>query len=164
MKIKNKFLLVNFLLVILLIGCGKSQKKAIDYSLTGNSTIIADTITVDVTLRATDSTSSWDVEQHRYINQKALVDYIFSGIYSDRFETFDFFTGKELSKEEIKKIETTQGFSRNQIIKIQFKEFWYVDTVGSLQKKILSYTLGLEHRSEQGTFLGYKALFTVKPK
>ncbi len=130
----------------------------------GNLLVVADTITVDVTLRALDTTSIWDIEQHKYVNQKVLIDHVFNDIYQDRVKTYDFFSGEELSKRDVKKIENSDGYSRDLISKIQYKEFWYIDSTGTLKKQVLSYTLGMEITSEKGTHLGHKALFTVKPK
>ncbi len=124
---------------------------------------LADTITYDVMLRALDEENIWEVEQLKYLNREAFVSYIFDGIYSNRFRAFDFFNGKPLSTDEVKKIDATVGFAREKVTKVQFKELWYVDTLGTLQKHVHSYTLGIEAYSNQNTFIGHKALFTVKP-
>ncbi|HOP03540.1 MAG TPA: hypothetical protein PL017_12390 [Tenuifilaceae bacterium] len=153
-------------ILILSFSCSNEKvekKRDGRFIIPDKSTVIADTITVDVTLRAMDTTSIWDVEQHKYINQRLLVDYIFDGIYNEKFSAFDFFTGEELSKFDVEKVEKEEGFNRDKVTKIQFKEFWYIDSTGVLQKQILSYTLGLEKTSEKGTPLGHKALFTVNP-
>ena len=151
--------IIHFLLFT---GCIEQNQEREKHSPPKNSILIADTITVDVTLRAQDLTNIWEVEQHKYVNQKAFVDYIFNGIYQKQLKTYDFFTGEEMSVRDVKKIEAEPGYSRDFISKIQFKEFWYIDSAGNLQKRIFCYTLGYEKKSEQGTFMGHKALFTIR--
>jgi len=155
-------LLLIGLVCCLLNGCDQPVKEKVESNEPVLSATIADTITVDVTLKALDTTSFWDVEQHKYINQKALVDYVFDGIYSKKLKVYDFNTGVELKIKDIKEIEVQPKYSREMVSKIQFKELWFIDSAGNLQKKTYSYTLGLEQYSEMGTFLGHKALFTVK--
>jgi hypothetical protein len=71
---------------------------------------------------------------------------------------------KPLTIDEVKKIEQEEGFSRDKISKVQFRERWYIDSSDNFQKQIISYTLGIEAYSKQNSFLGHKALFVVKPK
>lgn len=151
-----------FIVSALLSGCAQQDREVAESFVPQVSKIIADTITIDITLRALDTTSYWDVEQHKYINQQALVDYIFDGVYSKRLSAYDFYTGKNLGVKDVKKLEVEIGFSRENVSKIQLKELWFIDSTGYLKKKTYSYTLGLEQYSDKGTFLGHKALFTVK--
>lgn len=164
MKKKNLTPLGVALYAILFFGCApdKSQNGGIPLPL--GSVLVADTITYDISLRAMDTTSAWDVELHKYIRQEVLVDNIFSRISTGDLVPFDFYTGQKLSDVDIARIEAEEGYSRSRISKIQFKEFWYIDSLGTLQRVPLGYTLGMELYSQQGSFLGHKALFMVRQR
>lgn len=124
---------------------------------------IADTITYDVILRAIDTSDTWTAECLQYLNQKDFINYLFDGIYAKQFTAYDFFSGKPLSPNDVRKIEHKKGFSRDLVSKVQFREHWYIDSTGNFHKDVLSYTLGIEAYSKQKSFLGHKALFVVKP-
>jgi hypothetical protein len=158
--------LLIFLLVTLMLtfGCNSKSKQPKDKSKTlpSNAVAIADTIVYDVILRPLDTTNVWEAEQLKYLDHIGLINHIFELIYSHKYRAYDFFSGSLLTTAEIQDMEKTEGFSRAKISKVQFKEFWYLDSLGTLQKHIHSYTLGIEAYSDKNTFLGHKALFEVR--
>jgi hypothetical protein len=164
-RVNSKSLIV-LLAVILLgaIGCNTISKRD---NIKGKvlpfyAETVADTIVYDVLLRPLDTTNVWEAEQLKYLNQLGLINHIFESIYSKKYSAYDFFSGKPLSVNEIQSMERVDGFSRKKVSKVQFKELWYLDSLGALQKHIYSYTLGIEAYSDKNTFLGHKALFEVR--
>ncbi|HOG71953.1 MAG: hypothetical protein KBB29_08440 [Bacteroidales bacterium] len=125
--------------------------------------IVADTITYDVQIGVTDTSDLWSMECLKYMNQQVFIDYIFNGIYKGSMVAHDFNNGMIINAEKVRQLEQQPGFSRGKITKIQFKELWYIDSLGIFRKEIISYTLGLEAYSNQNTFLGYSPVFVVKP-
>lgn len=153
------------LLTLIFPSCtGKTEDSAGGMGeLKAEKKVIADTITYDVQIGVTDTSDLWSIECLKYMNQQAFIDYIFNGIYKGSMVAHDFNNGMVITSEKVRQLEQQPGFSRGKITKIQFKEFWYVDSLGCFRKEILSYTLGLEAYSNQNTFLGYSPVFIVKP-
>ena len=147
-----------------LYGCNynKENSNKTTTNIGAKAITIADTITYDVLLRPLDSTDIWEAEHLKYLNQKEFLNYVFNGLYSGKLSAYEFLSNKKLSISEVEYIEKAEGYSRDQISKAQFKELWYIDSTGVLQKHIFSFTLGISAYSNQNTFLGHKALFVVK--
>lgn len=152
------------LILSMICGCStkNSGKTSISERFTVEGIILADTIIYDVTITLLDSSNKWECECLKGVRQKSLVDYIFNQIYAGRFTAYNFSDGEQLTTRELQKIEQTNGFNRQLISKIQFKELWHTDTSGTLKKEILEMTLGYASYSNQHTFLGHKGLFNVK--
>ena len=153
-------------IAFIFVGCTNTENEKVrtkpQVNLT-NAKIIADTITYDVILRAIDTSDVWTAECLQYLNQESLINYLFEGVYSNQFTAIEFMGNKVLKTDDVKEIEQSEGFSRNLVTKVQFKERWYIDSLGNFQKEIISYTLGIEVYSKQNSFLGHKALFVIKP-
>ncbi|MGE0077737.1 MAG: hypothetical protein AB7S48_07755 [Bacteroidales bacterium] len=161
------YTIISLIIATLAFGCSTPSKKEVapeTYRNSLNAKIIADTIVYDVILRNIDTSDVWQAECLQRLNQNAFIEYLFDGIYSDRFIATEFMSDKVLSIKDVKDIEKSEGFSRAKVSKVQFRERWYIDSLGVFQKEVLSYTLGLETYSKQNSFLGHKALFVVKPK
>jgi hypothetical protein len=134
------------------------------YEPRSGATIVADTITYNVQIGVTDTSDLWSIECLKHMNQPVFIDYIFNGIYKGSLVAHDFNNGMVIPAQKVRQIELQPGFSRGKITKIQFKELWYIDSLGFFRKEIISYTLGLESYSNQNTFLGYSPVFVVKPR
>ncbi|KAB2869073.1 MAG: hypothetical protein F9K37_08920 [Bacteroidales bacterium] len=148
-------------------SCKNNENKKTNPAFTKYSAgekTIADTIIYDVLLRNIDTSDVWEAECLQYLDQKSLVNYLIEGVYSGQFIAIEFMGDKVLSIDDVKAIEQEKDFSRDRVSKVQFRERWYIDSEGNLQKQIISYTLGIEIYSKQNSFLGHKALFVVKPK
>lgn len=153
-------------IAFIFVGCSNTENEKVrtrpQVNL-ANAKIIADTITYDVILRAIDTSEVWEAECLQYLNRESFINYLFEGIYSNQLIAIEFMGNKVLKADDVKEIEHSEGFSRNLVTKVQFKERWYVDSLGNFQKEIISYTLGIEVYSKQNSFLGHKALFVIKP-
>lgn len=170
-KIKNqsnklKIKILTYIILFITLGSCTQQQPShnaqVSRSVTGNCTVLADSIIYDVLLAPSDSTNSWENYCLSGIHQQKLIDYIFDGIYSGRFKAYDFINDKELKIKDIRKIEKSEGYSRDLITKIQFREAWHVDSAGVFNKRIIGLTLGIAKFSSQRTFLGHSALLRVE--
>ncbi|HNV51366.1 MAG TPA: hypothetical protein PLH91_06800 [Tenuifilaceae bacterium] len=165
--LRTRNLFATLIIASFIFGCSKSNKPketSDQQSISGNITVIADTIVYDVILRNIDTSDIWEAECLQYLDQKSLVNYLIDGVYNGQFIAIEFMGDKILSTDDVKAIEQENGFSRDRVSKVQFRERWYIDSSGNLQKQIINYTLGIEVYSKQNTFLGHEALFVVKPK
>lgn len=125
---------------------------------------IADSIIYDVIIRDINGEDPWEAKRLSTFKHEQFVNLIFDQLYRGSYTAYNFETQTKISVDEIKAIENTPGFSRQLISKVQFNEGWYADSLGQINKRINSMILGVESYSKQGTFLGYQALFIVKPE
>ena len=97
------------------------------------------------------------------LKREEMVDFIFDGLYDDRFKAYDIFNDKLIPARTIKKMEEDGEFTRDQVSKIQFVEDWYVDP-GSYawSKRVTEVRLGLEHVDGFGMHMGHNPLFKVR--
>ncbi len=163
----RKLISLLIFLPYIFVGCSKTDKPKSTNTkqfASGDITVIADTIIYDVIIRNIDTSDVWEAECLQYLDQKSLVNYLMDGVYNGQFIAIEFMGDKVLSLDDVKAIEQEKDFSRDRVSKVQFRERWYIDSKGNLQKQIISYTLGIEIYSKQNSFLGHKALFVVKPK
>ncbi|HCT30374.1 MAG TPA: hypothetical protein DIW31_06495 [Bacteroidales bacterium] len=126
--------------------------------------VLTDNLVYGIATRPSENADSSELVEFGTFLQKDLINFIFDEIYAGKLQAYDFFTDKELSIDDIKLIEKTEGFDRKKVGKVQFNEQWLVDKNGGLIKRVNSMTFGIEHYSSQGTFLNYNALFSVKFK
>jgi hypothetical protein len=160
--------LFGFVVFFLIWNCGNEcpENNQIEstthFSDTLSGFIIADTITYDVIIKNNDSSAVWNEEFLRYIKRNMLIDSIFSGVYSGRFEPYSFFSGEKLSIREVREMEKEDWFSRDAIGKIQFSEVWYSKSGSfSIEKKVYSIVLGVEQFDNFGHLKGYKPVFKI---
>jgi len=150
---------------LLVISCSNPEPKVV--IVDGNATerdaeVVADSIKYEVVVMLTDD-SAWDAERLKgYTNHKALVDGIITNVLNGKLKAYDYNTDELLTPEEVKNILDEKAVDASKIGKLLFAERWYIDSRGSLLKKITSITLGYAEYSKQGTFKGYSALFKVK--
>jgi len=161
----RKITLLLSCLTILLVACNsnKSSENTAKTS-TDETKVLADNLVYGIATRPSENADSTELVPFGDFLQKDLINFIFDEIYSGRLKAYDFFTDKELSIDDVKTIEKSEGFDRKKVGKVQFNEQWTVDKNGTLIKRVNSMTFGIEHYSEQGTFLNYNALFNVKFK
>lgn len=152
-------------LVVLLISC-TGQKEGEDLQVSGvqpGSMQIADQIIYDVIIKNPDPQDEWTEKCLGGLNREELVDFIFDGLYGERFKAYDIFDNHMIPVRTIKEMEENGEFTRNQVSKIQFVEDWYVDPGGtSMSKRVTELRLGLEHIDGFGMHLGYNPFFKVR--
>ncbi len=92
-----------------------------------------------------------------------MVDFIFAGIYDERFRAYDIFNDKLIPALTIKQMEEDGEFTRDQVSKIQFVEDWYTDPEDySMTKRVTEIRLGIEHIDGFGMHMGHNPLFKVR--
>mgnify|MGYP006944205848 CR=1 FL=1 len=152
-------------LVVLLISC-TGQKEGEDRQVSGvqqGSMQIADQIIYDVIIKNPDPGDEWTEKCLVGLKRGELVDFIFAGLYDDRFRAYDIFNDKLIPVRMIRKMEKDGEFTRDQVSKIQFVEDWYVDTEGyPMSKRVTEVRLGIEHIDGFGMHLGYNPFFKVR--
>jgi len=165
MKTVNFLLIGIAMLAITTISCNnnKSEVSKVKLEVTPEgSTILADSLIYGIETHENENSDISENEAFKSFLQEKLINYLFDQIYSGNLKAYDFFSDKELSIKEVREIEKAEWFSRSKVGKIQFDEQWYIDKDKSLRKRVKSMTLGVESYSNQGNFIGYRALFKVK--
>jgi hypothetical protein len=159
----KKLLFVFAIGLLFLQSCERNKPTLSSYNPAQGNVVVADTIIYNVTLRAFDTTSIYDVMFHKHVKRELLINHIFDGIYQHHYLPFDYHTGKPLNINDIKSIELGADFSRKKVSQLQIKDLWFIDSLGRIQRIPHSLTLGLETYNDRNEFIGHKALFTVKP-
>lgn len=153
-------------LVLLLISCNGQREGEKDLQATviqTGSLQLADQIIYDVIIKNPDPGDEWTEKCLVGLKRGELVDFIFEGIYNDRFKAYDIFNDKLIQARTIRKMEDEGEFTRDQVSKIQFVEDWYANPEDySMLKRITEVRLGLEHIDGFGMHLGHNPLFKVR--
>jgi hypothetical protein len=156
------------ILAIVIISCNNEKPSVEKVSektiLPDGGYVLTDSLIYGIFTHSMENIDSSEIAGFRTFLQRKFIDYIFNQIYAGKLKAYNFFTDKELSIKEVKSIEKSEGFNRSNVGKVQFNETWVIDKQGILTKRVNSMTLGTEHYSNQGTFVGYNALFTIKFK
>jgi hypothetical protein len=164
---KNKLFLIA-LLVIMIVACRKTDhsmagKDASNAVVTLPGLVVADTIIYDVIIRNSNPDDTWAAHCLKGLNHSMLIDSVFEMVYSGRMAAFNHETGEKLTPKQVGKIESEEGFSRDNISMIQFKEVWYLNPgETAVTKKVLSMVLGYDFYTTKGDLIGHKALFRVE--
>jgi hypothetical protein len=152
-------------MVMLLFSC-TGQKEGEDLKGSGvqtGSMQLAEQIIYDVIIKNPDPLDEWTEKCLGGLKREEMVDFIFDGLYDDRFKAYDIFNGKLIPARTIKKMEEDGEFTRDQVSKIQFVEDWYVDPGAyAWSKRVTEVRLGLEHVDGFGMHLGHNPLFKVR--
>ena len=143
--------------------------KGIDTSDSGKVTtsagltLLADTITYDVTVYNLNAEDIYTARFLKNIKPEKLINGVFEAIYSEKMKAYDIFTNKEMTIEKVREIENAKGFSRSRVGKIQFTESWQFDPTSlSIQKKVISMAFGYAHIDNTEGIIAYdKPLFRV---
>ena len=152
-------------LALLLMSCsGRKEPQGLQVSQGQTGSLqVADRIIYDVVIKNLDPEDDWTEKCLAGLNRQELVDFIFAGIYDDRFKAFDIFNGLPIPASRIEKMEKEGAFAREQVSKIQFVEEWYIDLEDySMIKRVTEVRLGVEHIDGFGLDMVYNPLFNVK--
>lgn len=134
-----------------------------------NSTIsgelLADTIIYTVEIKNYDPNDHWTNECLSKLDRSKMVDQFFESVYKHKAQAYNYMTEAPMSVSEVKAIEEQEGFSRDQVGKLQFWESWYYDENKQIMtKKVLAILVSYEATTQDGDFLGHKAAFYIKMK
>lgn len=163
MKIRN--LTLVFLALTLTAGACKKSPAVSAPSLPVTSaagTLVADTITYDVMITNPDPQDTWTAKCLSRLNRRALIDSMFTAVYEGTAIAYDFETLEKLTPARVHQLEAAEGFSRDQIGKIQFTEAWYIHAAGhSMTKQVLSVVLGSNYYDSDGNLFGHKPVMRI---
>lgn len=152
-------------LLAMLTSCS-GQHEAEGLSVSGGhaaSLQVADQIIYDVIIKNPDPQDEWTEKCLAGLKRGELVDFIFQGLYDERFNAYDIFNDQLIPMRRIRKMEENGEFTREQVSKIQFVEDWYLDPGSySMSKRVTEVRLGLEHIDGFGMHLGHNPLFKVR--
>lgn len=105
----------------------------------------------------------WEAEKVKNFKGKLLYKSLFENIYNKKLVVFDFYTGKPLSPEDVRRIEKEYNSDISRIGKLQFHEDWYFNPgTSKIIKKVQSVTFAYSIKRDAGLPPGYKALFVLK--
>ena len=171
-KIYSKFIMKIKLVLFMLVctvcfSCKQQNPNITKVFITLDSLkfkTYADTIVCDMVVKR--NPNNEDILSKNWLTQlrrEALTDSIFDDVYKGKLLAYDYETQKQLSVDEVKKIESKQKYSRGIVGKYQFQEAWYYDKQNhTFIKKVHSIIFGYEIYDETGFVKGYKPLFKVK--
>jgi hypothetical protein len=125
--------------------------------------VVADTITYQVVIRNANPEDSWTAQCLGRLDHRLLVDQLFEQVYAGKITAYDHETHEKLTPAQVKKIESGDGFIRDNIGMIQFTEAWYLHQGTAMTKEVLAMVLGYNYYTPDGMLL-YKALFRVEMK
>ncbi len=112
--------------------------------------LVAKNIIYDVVVNAPDSINEWQLKCLEGMDIRAIADAIFQQIYNERLIAYDYISGKQLSIEEVKKLEIEKP--RNTIGNIQFIENWYFDDTNlQFGKQVSGIMLAYERYEDDGS-------------
>ncbi|MGQ1948129.1 hypothetical protein ACT3CD_13620 [Geofilum sp. OHC36d9] len=151
--------------VALLAACGTKEQKTIIISPTplDSGDIIADTIIYSVLIRNFEPSDTWTSQRLQYVKPDTLINRIFESVYKGINTAYDYYTNKPLTLDEIKKIEATEGFSRDLIQELQFKEIWFTAKDATwFHKEVLSVNMGYGIFNQDGSQRGLKPVFRIR--
>ena len=124
---------------------------------------VADTILYPVDIINLDSTDKWADIRLRRLQRKRMINMLFEAIYQGNVKAFDYYTDESFSPEDIKEMEASGQFERNEVSQLQFEEAWYLDTINNrMTKEVQSVLLAWPVYDTNGAFQAYKAGFVVK--
>nr|WP_321412710.1 hypothetical protein [uncultured Carboxylicivirga sp.] len=127
--------------------------------------LLADTIIYSVEIKNYDPNDHWKDECLKSLDRKKMVNQLFESVYDHKAQAFNYMTEAPMSISEVKAIEEQEGFSRDQVGKLQFWESWFYDEQQQIMtKKVLSVLVSYEANTDDGVFLGHKAAFYIKLK
>ena len=123
---------------------------------------VASGIVYDVEIINPNPDDLWTTECLEGLDHAVLVDFVFKGLYSNKFSAYDIFEGTPVSARKIRKMEENGEFSRDQIGKFQFLEEWVLDTVNmNYFKHVKEVRMGLQSFNNNGELTGYTPLLRV---
>jgi hypothetical protein len=156
---------IFIVLTALFVACGTGEQKTIIISSTplASDDIIADTIIYSVLIRNFEPSDTWASQRLQYVKPDTLINRIFESIYKGTNTAYDYYTNKPLTLDEIKEIETTEGFSRDLIQELQFEEIWFTAKDATwFHKEVLSVNMGYAVFNQDGSQRGLKPVFRIR--
>lgn len=159
-------ILITLLIYLFISGCNKTSERTIIVNSPieiSAENIIADTIIYSVIIRNFDKNDTWTEERLKNTQADKIISTVFEKVYEGKFKVYDYYTNSPLSIEQIKKLESSEDFSRDLIQELQFEEIWFMnDQVDWFHKEVLSINMGYAVYNSDGTQRGLKPVFRFR--
>ncbi|HEX2395146.1 MAG TPA: hypothetical protein VHI78_07360 [Bacteroidales bacterium] len=125
--------------------------------------IIADTIIYDVNIVNKNPDDQWSTKRLNKLDRKLMIDNIYDLVYSGKANAYNHTSGEKLTIRQVQELEKSEGFNRENVDMIQFKEVWYMNPEQkSITKKVLSMVLGSQVYGTDGQYLANRAVMRVE--
>jgi hypothetical protein len=166
------------LLIIALLAAWSCKREKKD-----NRILITDRIQYDVSIKNTDSTADWWVQNMDGRSREAFIKLMLEKAYSGNYKTFDYFGHTLLSAEQVKAIGNrtdTLSIQRGRppydlydtimktelrtadILRVRFLEAWYWnEETRQMEKEVTGICPLLENYTPSGEFRGNQPLFWI---
>ena len=159
-------IIITLLIYLFVSGCNEAHERTVfvhsPFEISSKD-VIADTIIYSVIIRNFDKDDTWAEERLRYTQADKIISTIFEKAYESKFQVYDYYTNSPLSIEQIKKLESSEDFSRDLIQELQFEEVWFMnDQVDWFHKEVLSINMGYAVYNSDGTQRGLKPVFRFR--
>lgn len=162
----NKSLIVILIAVCFSTSCRKNEQVSNTNQVFADSVlglVVADTIIYDVDIVNMNLEDQWASYRLYNLDRKLMLDNIYDLVYSGRASAYDHTTGEKLTGRQVENLEKTEGFSREDVDMIQFKEVWYMNPVNNtITKQVISLVLGAHVFANDGQFLANRAIMRVE--
>ena len=162
-----KNLLIILVISIIAIGtfsCNTSNNNLKSENIT-DTDLLADTIYYPVRIKNIDPDDSWADIRLKKLDRKKFVDNIFNSVYSGKAIAYNYLTDRPYTIDEIKELENSEDYNRDNVVEIEFREKWWYNPDRSLFKKeVLSMLVAYAVFDDTGEFSRLKAAFYIKIK
>lgn len=171
----NLLSLLFFVALLATLSCNREKKD--------NRTLLTDRIQYDVSIKNSDSTADWWMQNMDGRSREAFIKLIMEKAYSGKYETYDYFNHTALSAEQVKAIGNrtdTLSIQRaappydlydtimktelrmGDILRVRFLEAWYWNEgSGQMEKEVTGICPLLENYTPTGEFRGNQPLFWI---
>ena len=162
--IQKIFLLfINIVIVLLLARCSGCEggQDASDHA--GPKEEIADTVLYAVNVVNLDSADQWADKRLQRLDQPKMTDMFFDALYNGDAQAVDYYTKEKIPAGEIKEMEESGKFVREEMAQIQFEESWYFDPEKArMTKEVHSVLLAWPVFNDEGELQAYEAGFVLE--
>ena len=124
---------------------------------------VADTILYPVNVINLDSTDQWADERLKKLDRAQLTDMFFEALYQGNARAIDYFSKKEIPASEIREMEESGKFEREEMAQVQFEESWFFNPeTARMTKKVHSVLLAWPVYNNDGELQAYEAGFVLE--
>ncbi|MFT3740232.1 MAG: hypothetical protein QM786_15915 [Breznakibacter sp.] len=162
----NAFWAVLFAGIAIVTSCTqKSDESNGKRSNSGNEYLVADTIFYPVRIKNINPDDEWADIRLKKLDRKKLVDQLFESVYSGQAIAYNYLTDSPIPIDEIKEMEQTENYSRDNVVELEFREkWWFAPNEPSFRKEVLSILVAYAAFEDDGSLRGLKAAFYIKSK
>ncbi|MFW6267763.1 MAG: hypothetical protein ACOC1E_01380 [Marinilabiliaceae bacterium] len=160
---KTFLIFINVVMVWLLAnfsGC-ESRKEASED--TASEEEIADTVLYAVDVVNLDSADQWADKRLQRLDHPKMADMLFDALYNGDARAVDYFSGEKIPAEDVREMEESGEFDREELAQIQFEESWYFDPEKArMTKEVHSVLLAWPVFNKEGEVQAYEAGFVLE--